>query len=441
MCRIFAANHEPKNPVQSAVQFCSNISIYNDTRYLNLVEKDISEMSIYLQLCSTVATLISAPILGAWSDFHGRKKPFLAVCLAAWLCCIMSNTVVIDDSRKQLNKQFSGAYKNCSSFCYSISWFNRGTLVYSLFSIKIASTSEEHVRGYFRAYVIASACALLTFLYILFFLQETHNLRESEQARLTDRPDQLVHRPSVRHAHLYVLESFKVLLVPRPRWTRLCLILLITFMFIEFLSFDSTLTLLIFKRSPFNWDDQIFEKYVTLKSIASSVGVILVPLLFTLVRCVARESLMLILGIFANGLIAFYCTGSFFWWIVSRPANLVSQDGDQRADCSIVFTSLFSNGLLSVVSKTILYKLYELTWDSWPGFVFFVVAFLHAIVFFGQLLIHALMYPIWAAVPEIGSNEQIPTSSSDRLSSDTQDSVSVTVVNTSDTRNCLGRIK
>ncbi len=63
--------------LKNATEYCARVSLGNSTTLLDRVERDVAEAQIYLQAFSTGATLLSAPLFGAWSDYNGRKTPLL----------------------------------------------------------------------------------------------------------------------------------------------------------------------------------------------------------------------------------------------------------------------------------------------------------------------------------------------------------------------------
>lgn len=52
-------------------EFCKELSLGNSTVYQDTVEKDIASVKIFLQITSSVPTLLMAPIFGSWSDSAG----------------------------------------------------------------------------------------------------------------------------------------------------------------------------------------------------------------------------------------------------------------------------------------------------------------------------------------------------------------------------------
>lgn len=50
-----------------------------------------------------------------------------------------------------------------------------GTLVYTLCAIPISESNVNHMNGFIRSYLIAIGCCILTVVYSIFFVRETHN--------------------------------------------------------------------------------------------------------------------------------------------------------------------------------------------------------------------------------------------------------------------------
>jgi MFS family permease len=51
----------------------------NNTEAINEVDADVASMRIFMQMGNTLATLIMAPIIGAWADYGGRRKPLITI--------------------------------------------------------------------------------------------------------------------------------------------------------------------------------------------------------------------------------------------------------------------------------------------------------------------------------------------------------------------------
>ncbi|KAI1719541.1 major facilitator superfamily domain-containing protein [Ditylenchus destructor] len=427
----------------NATRFCSEIMVFNDTSYLDRVERDIADTTVYIQLCSTLLTLISSPLVGAWSDFHGRRKPFILCCFSITIYsfihiiavmayekvnlyyflflaeCInglfggifmlitVSSTIVTDDSRSELSQSGSGIpLRIAIASALQFIGLTLGTLLFSIFSVPVALTSEEHVRGYFRSYVVAAACAMLTLVYVIFFVRETHRpITGQSQVNVSNGYSFLT------YMRYYIIESVSVIRIRRPGWTRLCFNLSILYMFLDFMTLDNQLTLLILKRHPLSWSDELFDKYLVIKGIILSVGTILTSLMLRFFNCVGKESILLLISIAATGfmflllavakstefiflgLIFALFTGGFSPSLKTILSKMVSKEETGRLFAMVSLVIV----LCPLATKLFYYKIYELTLDTWPGFVFFLMAMIHVIVFVGQILVHVLMYPLWAS--------------------------------------------
>ncbi|KAI1720605.1 major facilitator superfamily domain-containing protein [Ditylenchus destructor] len=427
----------------NATRFCSEIMVLNNTSYLDRVERDIADTTVYIQLCSTLLTLISAPMVGAWSDFHGRRKPFILCCFSITIYsliqivavmtyekvnlyyflflaeCInglfgglfmlitISSTIVTDDSRIELSRSGSGIpLRIAIASAFQFIGLTLGTLLFSVFSVPVALTSEEHVRGYFRSYVVAAACAILTLVYVIFFVRETHRpVTGQSQVNVSSSYSFLT---KVRY---YIIESVSVIRIRRPGWTRLCFNLSILYMFLDFTTMDNQLTLLVLKRHPLSWSDELFDKYLVIKGIILSVGTILTSLMLRFFNCVGKESILLLTSIAAAafmflilaiaksteliflGLIFALFTGGFSPSLKTILSRMVSKEETGRLFAMVSLVIV----LCPLATKLFYYKIYELTLDTWPGFVFLLMAMIHVIVFVGQILVHLLMYPLWAS--------------------------------------------
>ena len=88
----------------NATEYCARISLLNTTAPLDRVEGDVAQLSIYMQvgvlgagfeifknlktsIPGSIGTLVSAPLLGAWSDYNGRRSAFLFSIVGLTLYC------------------------------------------------------------------------------------------------------------------------------------------------------------------------------------------------------------------------------------------------------------------------------------------------------------------------------------------------------------------
>ncbi|PAV70735.1 hypothetical protein WR25_05368 [Diploscapter pachys] len=71
-----------------ASEICLRLSHSNGS-FLDIVEKDIAFTKIWIQTVGSVPSLITAPIIGSWSDRHGRKYPLLFVLASFFLFNMM----------------------------------------------------------------------------------------------------------------------------------------------------------------------------------------------------------------------------------------------------------------------------------------------------------------------------------------------------------------
>jgi len=127
----------------NASNYCAQIDVLRSTQELDVVERDVAQLAIYRQAIASMSTVISAPLLGAWSDYRGRKAPYLVAVTGLVLYCFtvtlgihlyttasiylyvlmaeflgglfgaasvsgLAMTVVADDSRRQLSQPASG---------------------------------------------------------------------------------------------------------------------------------------------------------------------------------------------------------------------------------------------------------------------------------------------------------------------------------------------
>lgn len=423
----------------NATEFCSRIATLRDRKDLDLVEADVTNAQIYLQLCSSLPALLTAPLFGAWSDYHGRRPPFILcqfgsffylslTCVASFLypasnvysflvpaelsfgifsgimVFTMATTIVVDESRSKLAESRSGIPTRLAAAC-AIQFV--GLFLGASLATLLLSTSgdgpEQHANSYSRAFLLSTGISTLGLLYSQCFVRETHFPAETGDSQLSFRT----------HLRHYTMDAVGVLLKKREGWSRLCLCLTVSFMFIEFMAMDNSLYFMVLKQ--FNWSDSEFSLLVQLRVLLSAIGTILLPLLL---RCLVPnwpggESLLVMASIGAYGanylLMAFAQTKTEFYLLslfcllsagVSPGFRTILARLVTKAETGRLFalvTLVFI--LCPLASKGILNNFYEATLQIWPGMVFLLIAAFHVVTLLGQMLIHFLMLPQWRTLP------------------------------------------
>uniref|UniRef100_A0A1I7X0V8 HTH_Tnp_Tc3_1 domain-containing protein n=1 Tax=Heterorhabditis bacteriophora TaxID=37862 RepID=A0A1I7X0V8_HETBA len=207
--------------------------------------------------------------------------------------------------------------------------------------------------------------AFAALLYAILFVKETHfpqsygfeysqfdnsssDLSQSEQ-NLVQNSDSILYRFKEN-----ICSLFKVLTEPRPGWARLCLIMSLLFVFVEFLALDSSLLFLLVKRQPFAWSDRLFSYFSLIRGFLLSLGMIICPLSLTLVHWLGKDSLMIIFGIAASSISYFLIsqaettteifmnafsnsTGFIMWCNWTRLSCFSTKNGSKGSNCSITY--------------------------------------------------------------------------------------------------------
>ncbi|VDM59231.1 unnamed protein product [Angiostrongylus costaricensis] len=398
----------------------------------DIVEKDIASTKIYLQVVNTVPSLVTAPLVGTWSDKRGRKNPLLfsifGFCVYSTIQLLATLTytyiniyyfffvselllgltggvgslfsttlaIVTDDCRNKLKPGSSTVPLRIgiASFLQSVGAL-LGTLTMSFLAVPALYPSYAHQLSYVQAASLQTICALLAFGYAFFVVRETHfPLDESY----------LFHRIDGK-------TIIQVLTLRRPGWTRCCLVASLVFVMVEFLALDTSLLFLLVKRHPFSWSDKLFTYYSLAKGILYSLGMVLCPLLLTLVHWLGKDSLMILIGItasaitfilvsYAESTAAIFLTagltvlcGGIAPGYRSFLPRMVPKEQTARllTICSIIMA------FCPMMSTAIFNSIFYMTLDWWPGFAFFVGGILQLLVVGGQGAVHILMRPQWMA--------------------------------------------
>uniref|UniRef100_A0A8R1E312 Uncharacterized protein n=1 Tax=Caenorhabditis japonica TaxID=281687 RepID=A0A8R1E312_CAEJA len=449
---------------------CSSIATYNGTLQDD-VEKDIANTKIYLQLIGAIPTIIVSPIIGNWSDRNGRKAPFLFTLLGLFLnnflflCTTLtydsinvyhwfftseflqgmfgggaatfstSLAIVTDDCRHKLKPGSSTVpfRVGLASFIQSIGTLT-GTLAVSILAVPAIVSVEGHAMSYVKCAIIQTGLSLIALIYAVFFVKETHfpkredfnynqfNGAETDDVTREEPPKEAGFRRFTNYLH----NVFSVLTVRRPGWTRLCLCASLIFVFIEFLSFDPSLLLLLVKRLPFAWNDKIFSYFSVIRLLVTSLGMVIGPVLLTLVHWLGKDSL-LIIGALASSaansfLTAFAVKSEHIFYTclfglitgAMQPAyrsflpRMVAKEETARL---LTVTSIIIS-FSPILSSLIFNSIFNATLTWWPGFAFFVAGCFQFCVFAGQIVIHLLMRPQWKLEKQLRAHRQVESDSS-----------------------------
>ncbi|KAK0408412.1 hypothetical protein QR680_003940 [Steinernema hermaphroditum] len=440
---------------RNASAVCAHLSLKNYTEFQNDVERDISTMKIWIVIANSIPTLVTAPLIGMWSDGSGgRRKPLLislfvliiyvllhlfASLTYSWLniyyvllgtmifqgmlggmpTLFSSTMAIVTDETRSSHKLESSTIpiKICVASAAQAFGLLVGDIVTSLSSRPAEDSIQDHINGYVYAYVTAALMTLIAFGYSLLCVRETHHVPYPEDSTLA-----LSSAGSTvgcgKKAKAFVYDLVEVVVARRPGWTRFCLNLSILFVFVEFLAVDNGILFLMIKKAPFNWSDQLFSIFSIFNQMFVCFGMIAIPLIMLKFNFLGKDSVLVMVGVFASFLVfsilAFAdttqmifvaggitmfagCIGPGYRSFVPRmvakeeTARVLTLFGIIMTMCPIIATPTFN-------------LMYNATLDYWPGMTFLLAAGLNLVVLIGQLVIHCLMYPLWLRDEQLRSS-------------------------------------
>ncbi|PAV61430.1 hypothetical protein WR25_01768 isoform D [Diploscapter pachys] len=300
-----------------------------------------------------------------------------------------------------------------------------GNFGVEILSVDSKANIESHTMSYIRCSFIQASIAFVGLMYAFLYVRETHfpkregfgytefqnsNLDLSSENGDDAESVEVRQSPPRRAGPLkYVGSLVEVLTEQRPGFTRLCLCLSLFFVFVEFLALDTNILFLLVKRAPFAWSDKIWSIFSLVKTSVFGAGMIVCPLLLTLVHWLGKDSLMIIISIAASAASFFLIsqattteeifitaglgilTGAISPGYRSFLPRMVSKE--QTARLFTVVHVIMT--ICPIISTTIFNNVFSLTLDTWPGFVFFLGGILQTVVVFGQIIVHILMRPQW----------------------------------------------
>ncbi|EPB73672.1 hypothetical protein ANCCEY_07224 [Ancylostoma ceylanicum] len=396
--------------VKNASAICAHLSNDDDFDNIsNIVEKDIASTKIYLQIASSVPTLVMAPVIGTWSDKRGRKIPLLFTIIGFFIYVVTqllatftyeyirftggvaslfgtSLTIVTDDCRNKLKPGSSTVPMRIGVAAFVQSFGTLlGTFGTSMLAVQNPHSIHEHRFSYINAALIEVSFCALALMYAIFMVRETHfplndvylyNRLDSQQnshASPSGSADIQVEQPKslVTRLRENMCAIGEVLMQKRPGWTRCCLIMSLFFVMVEFLALG--------------------------------------PLMLTLVHWLGKDSLMIIGGIAASAASFFLIAGAhtteeiFLTTIFAIFCGAIGPGyrsflprmvpKEQTARLLTVCSMIMA--FCPMMSAAVFNSIFTASMEWWPGFAFFVGGVLQVLVVVGQGGIHILMRPQW----------------------------------------------
>ncbi|GMS80603.1 hypothetical protein PENTCL1PPCAC_2778, partial [Pristionchus entomophagus] len=448
-------------PGTNGTEICSKLSDKNSSDFNDIVERDIASTRIYIQLAGTIPTIIVAPIIGNWSDHHGRKKPLMFALCGMMLCFLLQLIATITYESISIYDFAFGAevvFALCggpgtvfSSILAIITDECRltglkpgnsevpmriavasgvqsmggmlGALIMSWLSVPAIDSVEEHVGAYVKSSILSFFMAMAAFIYIAAFVRETHKPGkelfedESEEERdyLVDDSLQHSEKGCIGGAGKKLKQLVEVLTERRPGYTRFCLNLSLMFVFVEFLVIDANLLFLYVKRQPFAWSDRMFSLLSVFRGFCMFIGMIGLPLLMRKTSFLGKDSILIGLGVFSGAIsyfiISFATTNeeivgstvlSLFGGAISPGyrsflPRMVPKEQTARLLTCVSIIMAFC----PIISSVVFNNMFNWSIGFWPGLAFFVGGAFQAVVTLGQILIHCLMRPQWKLAEQL----------------------------------------
>ncbi|GMR59581.1 hypothetical protein PMAYCL1PPCAC_29776 [Pristionchus mayeri] len=447
-------------PGSNSTAICSTLSDKNSSEFNDIVERDIASTRIYIQLAGTIPTVVVAPIIGNWSDHHGRKKPLLFALCGMMLCFLLQListityerisiydfafgaevlfglcggagavfsailSIVTDECRltglKPGNSEVPMRIAVASGMQSMGGMF--GALIMGWFSVPAIESVDDHVGAYVKSAILSLFMVMAAFVYTVVFVRETHRPRkELFEHEHPDERDYLVDESLQEREGKCSKTSRKlnqlveVLTERRPGYTRFCLNLSLMFVFVEFLVIDANLLFLYVKRQPFAWSDRMFSLLAFFRGFCMFIGMIGLPLLMRKTNFLGKDSILIGLGVFSGAIgyfiISFASSNeeivissalALFGGAISPGyrsflPRMVPKEQTARLLTCISIIIAFCPILSSVVFN----NMFNWSIYFWPGLAFFVGGAFQAVVTLGQILIHCLMRPQWKLAEQL----------------------------------------
>ncbi|GMT12509.1 hypothetical protein PFISCL1PPCAC_3806 [Pristionchus fissidentatus] len=455
-------------PGANATAICSSLSDKNSSDFNDIVEKDIASTRIYIQLAATIPTVIVSPIIGNWSDHHGRKKPLIfALCgmILSYLLQLISTltyesisiydfafaaeivfalcggagavftsilSMITDECRLTGFKPGNSEVPMRIAIAAGLQGIGGmfGALVMSWLSVPAIQSIDDHVGAYVKSAILSLFMVVAAFVYTVAFVRETHRPGKDifEYENDDEERDYLVDE-SVTHGKKSccgrVKEKLKqlveVMTERRPGYTRFCLNLSLMFVFVEFLVIDSNLLFLYVKRQPFAFSDRMFSLLGFFRGLCMFVGMLGMPLLLRKTKLLGQDSILIGLGVLSGAVSYFFTSFAttneeiIFATVLTLFAGGISPGyrsflprmvpKEQTARLLTCISIIMA--FCPILSSAVFNNLYNWSLDFWPGLPFFVGGVFQAVVVVGQILIHCLMRPQWILAEQLRSQRLV----------------------------------
>ncbi|VDK45343.1 unnamed protein product [Anisakis simplex] len=425
-------------------ELCAQLSQPNNSYYQDIVEKDIASTKILLQIASGIPTLITAPIIGAWSDGSGgRRRPLLIGLFGLLLYSLLqfastifyksvnvytiqylaeltigfsggiatiftaSFAIVTDDSRHQMAP---GTNKiplriAIASALQSLGLV-AGNMIASVFSISPAVSIQLHEIGYVKSTAISFTVVLVAILYTLLFVRETYqNQFIPVQEIMNTYNDKCLNASgtgslSIRRPTLHLSDASTPTTTGSPRRNYWKSFKLFFYDLVEVVAaprhgwarfcLNLSICFTFVEFLAIGIMSSLIKRLQNISNVSAKAEIqLIIKMLWNNTMkynsCLIVRFILISAGsfsCFAGAIAPGY--RSFLPRFVAKEetARLFAIFGIVMVFCPILSAFVFNN-------------IFNATIDMWPGFAYLVGALFQLIVFVGQIIIHRLMMPQW----------------------------------------------
>uniref|UniRef100_A0A914WY30 Uncharacterized protein n=1 Tax=Plectus sambesii TaxID=2011161 RepID=A0A914WY30_9BILA len=411
--------------------FCMTLSQNaNRTDYEDMVQSDVASLRKFQTVAGSLPALFIAPILGAWADGSGgRRYPLMLALLSScissvvalfttliyantsiWVMAILwellggllgggmvflaaSMAIVTDSARIQKSDGSTLSLRMGIAAAIQSIGFLIGSLATSRF------VSQNNPSAHFHALLVACIFNIISLAYTALFVGET-----GRRANLNPAVKERNAKGIIRIVLHRYGEVLRTLTVKRIGWTRLCLNLIVAFVFIEFLALDNNLLYLYIKKK-LQWTDETFTYYSMCINVLSMIGMISWPLVIEHTTFMGKDAVLIIIGFIFNtaywALLSVANSDTMMFSIVVLVLFSAAMSPGFRAlvpklvtvdETARVFTAFgIAINIAPIVAAWVFVSIYQASLTFWVGLSFAVCAVIQVFVLIGFCITYYLL--------------------------------------------------